>query len=145
MIKTVDDIREILLEPYPELIYERTLLTSVKYLLPTLREVKEAVERNSVIHIQRCKHLTECEKFAWYLSNAIHREQSENKDNIPEDERYTWALGWCIGWAKSIFQTQSDSMCWAITSDEGLKIISPEANLILDVNIKHYSVFWVVG
>ena len=145
MKKKVNDIREILLKPYPELIYERTLLTSTEYFLPELRDVEEVIERNSVIGIERCKHLTECEKFAWYLSSAIHRERSENKNNISEDKRYTWSLGWCIGLAKSVFQTKSDSMCWVITSDKGLKIISPETNLILDVNAKTYSVFWIVG
>ena len=147
MLKTKPKITEIFLKAYPETIYERVLLTSEYYLCPTLHEAKEAIERNSVVHIKQKKHITECEKSAWYLSNAIHLERSilANEGNLSKEELYTWAFGWCIGILRNLFQTESHKMCWVVTSDEGLKIIESASNIIHGVDIKTYSVFWVVG
>ena len=64
MLKTKHEITKIFLKAYPETIYERVLLTSQYCLCPDLQEVKETIERNSVVHIKQKKHITECEKSA---------------------------------------------------------------------------------
>ena len=147
MLKTKHEITEIFLKAYSGTVYKRVLLTSEYYLCPTLQEAGGAIERNSVVNIKQKKHITECEKSAWYLSNAIHLERSmlANEGGLSKEELYTWAFGWCIGILRNRFQTESHTMCWAVTSDEGLKIIEPASNMIHDVDIKTYSVFWVVG
>lgn len=156
MIQKTEKIRNLFLDIYSELDYNRTLLTNPEFWLPRLSEVEQAIERNSIIHIKRYGNITQCENKAWYLFSDIHKERSLKVQNMIKEQAITfndvptewqnrWALGWCTGWAKSIFQTKSDSMCWALTSDEGLKIISPETNQIRDVDLKHYSVFLIVG
>ena len=145
MLKTADDIRSSLYpNPYSELVYERTLLTSEVYLLPSLQETIESIKRNSVQHIPFSINITECEKSAWYLTSNVHLERSLNKVNIPKEQQYSWAFGWAIGMRTNVFGTESHTMCIVITSDFGIQIIEPKSNLIEDADTNKFNVFWVV-
>ena len=143
MLKTADDIRNILYpDPYSELVYKRTLLTSEVYLLPTFQSVIESINRNSVTNIQLHKNITECEKFAWYLTSNVHMERSLNA--VISKEQYSWAFGWAIGIRYNAFGSESHTMNIAITSDAGIQIIEPKSNLIEDADTSKFNVFWVV-
>ena len=94
--------------------------------------------------IKHIKNVADCEKRAWFLHSAIQRERAEKAEQLPENERYTWAFGWTLGIRHGVFGSQSHSMNIAVTSDEGIIIIEPLTNVIEKVDLKKYSVFAVV-
>ena len=140
--KIVEDILKI----YPESDYNRILLTSEEYLLPSSEEVEESAIRNSPKGIKRVKNLTECEKYAWYLNDAIHLERSLK--DLPKEENYSWAFGWCIGMLNG-FRRTSHTINIAVTKDMGIITIEHSNNEegLIKIELPNpdsFSVFWVV-
>jgi len=143
MIKKYDEIASLYKSIYIELETNRVVLTSEEFLIPTQIEVENAINKHAVLDLPHIKNISDCEKHAWYLHSAIQRERSENASSIPEEERYTWSFGWCIGMRSGLMGSFSHTMCTALTSDSGIIIIESESNIIEKPDIRKFNVLFV--
>ena len=142
--KKRNEISEIYRKVYPKLENHYVILLSEVFILPTLKEFTDAVERHSVIDIEYVSNITDCEKLAWYLVNGIQRERSEKATSFPEGERITWSVGWTTGIIQDFIQTQSHTLVTALTSDSGIVLLDPLNNKTRKVDEEDFSMILLV-
>jgi len=112
MIKTSDEIRELLIDVYPKLNHNRIWLTDAKFLLPTMDELIEAVNANSVKGLPFKSVTQECEEFALYLAADVRRWHATKE---PEAN---WAFGECAGHMYGLLGKTNHNANICITTNE---------------------------
>jgi hypothetical protein len=136
MIKTSDEIREILIDAYPKLNHKRIWLTDTKFLLPTMDELVEAVAANSVKGLSFKPVTQECEEFALYLAAGVRRWHAAME---PEAN---WAFGEAAGHLYGLLGKTNHNTNICITTDD-VVWIEPQSDLVHKVNLDKYSVYMV--
>jgi len=142
MVKDSKYIKNELLKIYPKLKKENIWLTDKYYLVPELQEVIESIERNSVKDIQYNNKISECEEFSLFLHAKVKMERAKNVKNISEDNRYTWAFGEVIGFRQTLMGESIHQMNICFTQ-EGIKIIEPQSDVIEDFDLNKFNVFFI--
>ena len=134
------EIKKTYQKTYPDLESHYTILMSEKFLLPTHQEVVNAVKRHSVKDMKYVSNIADCEKFAWYLVWGIQKERSEQAEMF----KVTWALGWITGFRIDLLGQESHTMVTAMTSDNGIIIIDPMTDAIMEPDIQTFSALLLV-
>ena len=136
MIKSSDEIRQILIDTCPELSHERIWLTDPQFYLPTQDELLEAVIANSVKDLLFRKITQECEEFSLYLAANIRRWHAAKE---PEANM---ALGECAGHLHGLLGITNHNANICITVDS-VVWIEPQSDIISEVDPEKYSIYLV--
>lgn len=97
MIKTSQEVRELLLDVYPALTLDRLDLEDRKWRFPTRDELETALKINSVTHLEFIPVIQECEEFSLHLMSRVRLWEARKALEQNVTEYINWAFGMCRG------------------------------------------------
>ena len=90
-------------------------ITDTEYIVPTLKEVRKAIEKNAVSHFKATPKICECEDYSLILTANIRKARIEVLDLLEEEERLNWAFGFC-GLSQYRGAPFNHTICFSVTS-----------------------------
>ena len=140
MIKTSQEVRELLLDAYPALTLDRLDLEDRKWRFPTYDELETALKINSVTHLEFILVIQECEEFSLHLMSRMRLWEARKAMEQNVDKPVNWAFGMCRGDKHGLLGVTVHKVNICCTQS-GVVTIEPQTNKISDANPAKYDVW----